>query len=214
VLSAPESSIPTNWRVNGSYFEACNCDAICPCRQVGGRAGGLSTYGECFGALSWQILEGFADDIDLSGLRTVMAMRYFDNVRPSTPWDVVIYVDDRADVAQSDALANIFLGRAGGSVLSLYALSIGENRLVRKARIELEHVAPRKRIGVIGYLNVEAEGAASDFGDVQCGIPGYDHPGTEFHGDLLRSSDPILRWEVRGRRNAAFSTNFDYRSSN
>jgi hypothetical protein len=61
-------------------------------------------------------------------------------------------------------------------------------------------------------LPYEAQGEASDPGEVQCGIPGFDHPGTELHGDLLRSQDPVLSWEVRGRRNAAFATDFDYAS--
>ena len=82
---------------------------------------------------------------------------------------------------------------------------------VPPARITLEHAAPRKRIDVVGYLRVEAEGEASEPGDVRCGIPGFDHPGTELHGDMLRSTDPALRWEVRGRRHAAFTTDFDYR---
>ena len=59
------------WRVSGSYFEACNCEAVCPCRQIGGsmgRAGGRSTYGVCEFALSWWILEGHSGSIDLSGL--------------------------------------------------------------------------------------------------------------------------------------------------
>jgi hypothetical protein len=83
---------------------------------------------------------------------------------------------------------------------------------VRRARISLEHVAPRKRIDVVGYLTVEAEGEASIPGDVRCGIPGFDHPGTELHGDVLRSGDPALTWEVRGRRHAAFATDFEYTS--
>ncbi|HEY4972247.1 MAG TPA: hypothetical protein VII41_01485, partial [Steroidobacteraceae bacterium] len=41
------------------------------------------------------------------------------------------------------------------------------------------------------------------------GIPGFDHPGTELYGDTLQSTDPALRWEVRGRRHAAFATDFD-----
>ncbi|HUC26893.1 MAG TPA: hypothetical protein VMA73_29700 [Streptosporangiaceae bacterium] len=58
----------------------------------------------------------------------------------------------------------------------------------------------------------EAERDASDPGDVQCGIPGFDHPGTELHGHVLRSTDPALRWEMRGRRHAAFTSSyFDYR---
>ena len=65
-----------DWHVRGSYFEACNCEAICPCRSVGGRPGGPSSFGECFGTLSWHIHDGRADGIDLSGLRTVMSLRY------------------------------------------------------------------------------------------------------------------------------------------
>jgi len=43
------------WEVAGSYFEACNCDVICPCRSVGGRPGGRSTHGVCQFVLSWQV---------------------------------------------------------------------------------------------------------------------------------------------------------------
>ena len=202
----------TDWRVRGSYFGGCNCEAIGPCRSVGGRPGGPSSFGECFGALSWSIDHGHADGIDLSGLRAVLSIRYLDRVQPGTPWDVVLYVDVGAGDEQRAALADIFLGRAGGTVARLYGPAIGEVCAVRSARITLEHTAPRKRIAVVGYLRVEAEGDASEPGDVRCGIPGFDHPGTELHGDVLLSTDPVLRWEVRGRRNAAFATDFDYRS--
>ena len=167
----------------------------------------------CFGALSWHIEVGHADHLDLSDLRTVLSIRYYDNAQTSTPWDVVLYVDEEADDDQRDALAAIFLGNAGGTVAQLYGPAIGEVHAVRPARISLEHAAARKRIDVVGYLTVEAEGAASAPGDVQCGIPGFDHPGTELHGDVLWSADPALRWEVRGRRNASFTTDYDYRSA-
>lgn len=202
----------TDWHVRGSYFEACNCEAICPCRSVGGRPGGPSSTGECFGTLSWHIHHGRADGIDLSDLRTVLSLRYFDRVQPSTPWEVVLYVDADADAGQRAALADILLGRAGGTVAQLYGPAIGEVHAVRPARISLEHAMPRRRIDVVGYLTVQAEGDASEPGDVRCGIPGFDHPGTELYGDTLLSTDPALRWEVRGRRNAAFTTDFDYRS--
>ena len=65
----------------------------------------------------------------------------------------------------------------------------------------------------MGYLIIEAEGSASDEGDVRCGIPGFDHPGTELYADLLHSNDEALRWEIRGGRNASFATNFDYSSA-
>ena len=62
-----------------------------------------------------------------------------------------------------------------------------------------------------GYIIVEAEDTASEPGEVACGIPGLDHPGTELWNDVARSEDPALRWEVRGR-GASFATDFDYRS--
>ena len=51
------------WAISGTYLEACNCEVICPCRRVGGRAGGRSTYGTCQGALSWAVLDGRADRV-------------------------------------------------------------------------------------------------------------------------------------------------------
>jgi hypothetical protein len=209
-VTVANGSAQLDWRVRGSYFEGCNCEAICPCRAVGGRPGGPSSFGECFGALSWHVQEGHAGEVDLSDLRTVLSIRYYDRVQPSTPWEVVLYVEDRADDDQLDALTDIFLGRAGGTVSQLYGPAIGDVHAVRRARITLEHVAARKRIDVLGYLTVEAEGEASAPGDVQCGIPGFDHPGTELHGDVLWSTDPALRWEVRGRRNASFTADYDY----
>jgi len=202
-----------NWRVRGSYFEGCNCEAICPCRAVGGQPGGPSSYGVCFGALSWKIDDGFADDIDLTARTVVMILRYRDEVQPATKWEVVLYVDEHADDTQMQALGDIFLGRAGGTVSDLYGPAIGDVHAVRRARIVVEHVAPRKRIDVVGYVTLEAQGEASAPGDVQCGIPGFDHPGTELWGDGLLSSDPALRFEVRGKRHASFATDFDYRSA-
>ncbi len=200
------------WRVRGSYFEACNCEAICPCRSVGGRPGGPSTYGECFGTLSWHVLQGHWGYVALSDLMVVMSLRYFDSVQPSTKWEVVLYVDERGDDAQRAALADIFLGRAGGTVAELYGPAIGDVHIVRPARITVEHVAPRKRIDVVGYVSVEAEGNVSEAGDVQCRIPGFDHPGTELAGRGLRSDEPTLRWEIRGKRHASFTTDFEYGS--
>lgn len=202
---------PTDWRVRGSYFEGCNCDAICPCRSVRGARGGASSHGECFGALSWHVIDGHAGDVDLTGLLVVMTLRYFDRVQPSTKWEVVLYVDERADEAQFAALSAIFLGQAGGTVAAQYGPAIGDVHAVRRARIEVEHVAARKRIAVAGYITVEAEQLASEPGEVACGIPGLDRPGTELYNDVARSDDPALRWEVRGR-GASFATDFDYRS--
>jgi hypothetical protein len=55
----------------------------------------------------------------------VLSLRYLDRVQPSTPWDAVLYVDAGADDEQRPALADIFPGRACGTVARLYGPAIG-----------------------------------------------------------------------------------------
>jgi hypothetical protein len=105
------------WRIRGSYFESCNCEAICPCRKIDGVAGGRSTYGECLGVLSWVIEEGNANDVTLDGLKVAFATRYHDD-EPGSPWSFVMYVDARADARQRTALERIYTGRLGGDALT------------------------------------------------------------------------------------------------
>ena len=67
------------WEIRGSYWEACNCEAICPCRMINGADGAETSYGvrEFLGA--WMVDEGHAGDVDLAGTRVVLAGRYSDN---------------------------------------------------------------------------------------------------------------------------------------
>ena len=88
-----------DWRVSGSYFEVCNCEAICPCRRQGGmKLTTGSSYGVCEFALSWFVLNGHLDAVDLSGRAVVLAGRYRDD-EPNKPWRVSLYVDEQASPA-------------------------------------------------------------------------------------------------------------------
>lgn len=173
------------WRVAGSYFEACSCEAVCPCRREGDRMGGRSTYGVCDFALSWLINEGRAGDADLSGLTAVMAGSYNDDEQGS-PWRVALYIDERADEAQFDAISDVFLGRAGGSAFKNFASAIGEVYAVHRARILLDHAAGSQSIDVPNRVNVRAAEAVAANGSVTCGIPGYDQPGQELRMSVMR----------------------------
>jgi hypothetical protein len=200
------------WRVAGTYFEACNCDAICPCRWQGGMkvtATG-STYGVCDFALSWRIVNGVHGATDLGGLSVVMAGSYRDD-EPGKPWRVTLYVDDNATTDQAEMLSNIFLGRAGGGTLKNFGKRIGEVYAVRRAQIELDH-RPRKwfiRAGT--WVEVRASTIAPSDLPVSCGIPGHDRPGRELIADELRVTDAPFAFELRGR--CGFETDFDYSSA-
>lgn len=199
----------STWHVSGSYFEACNCDAICPCRTVGTRPGGRSTHGLCQFALSWHVLDGHADDVSLDGLSVVLAGWYSDD-EPSSPWSVVLYVDDAAGDEQHQRLTDIFLGRAGGGTSRNFAAAIGTVHQVRRAHIELSHEPRRWRIRADTYVAVSATTPVESDAPVACGIPGLDRPGQEVVSDELRVADEPLRWDLRER--CGFATDFSYSS--
>jgi len=198
---------PHTWRVAGSYFEACNCEAVCPCRQVGGRSGGRSTTGICEFALSWVVATGDADGLDLAGREVVLAGWYSDD-EPRSPWRVMLWIDDGATDAQADALADIFLGRAGGVPLGNFAAAIGEVHGVHRAAITLDHVRGKQSIAVADAVHVRALHPVATDEPISCGIPGHDHPGEEWVAEVLRVDAPPLQWEVTGR--CSFSADYAY----
>src|SRR5438093_5674998 len=102
-----------SWYIRGTYFESCNCDAICPCRRIDGVMGGRSTHGLCLGVLSWIIEQGSANGTDLSRLPVALAARYSDDEKGS-PWTWILYVDRAATDEQREAL---YSGRLGGDAL-------------------------------------------------------------------------------------------------
>ena len=195
------------WDVGGSYFEACNCDAICPCRVVGDKPGRRSTHGICQFALSWQIESGQADGVTLDGLGVVLA-GWYDEEEPSSPWSVNLYVDERSDDQQYDALADIFLGRIAGGTMQNYGAAIGTVHHVRRAQIELDHRPRRWRIKADTYVSVRATQPVESEEPIACGIPGLDRPGQEVVSDELRVTDAPLEWDVRER--CGFATDFHY----
>ena len=140
------------WSVSGSYYEVCNCEAVCPCRRSGGQPGGRPQYQTCDFALSWWIRQGRAGAIELADLKVVMLGRW--ETTPGDPWHVTLYVDDRATAAQKEALTALFLGRAGGPTQKGFASNIVEVYAVKSARIELDHTRARERIDIPSILTV------------------------------------------------------------
>jgi hypothetical protein len=197
-----------SYRVAGSYFEACNCEAICPCRTVSGVPGGRSTYGECIGVLSWAVVDGYADGVDLSGLAAAMVTRYHDD-EPQSPWSFVLHVDERGTNAQQDALAGIFSGARGGGQVSRLPWVRKPSTLlaVRPSRIELREKSRGRTLRVDSAVELVADEVV-DAGNVRCGIPGYDEPGVELRARTHRVDDDPFAWTLEGR--CAFASRFDY----
>ncbi len=202
---------PEDWHIAGRYFESCNCEAICPCRTVGGRPGGRSTYGLCFGVLSWLIDDGHAGGVDLSGLGAALVLRYDDD-ESGSPWRFVLHVDEQGDEGQREALTAILLGRLGGKlVLALpWVRKPSELIEVRPSSIVVEHGPDGHQLRVGTAVTLRASRAVETGESVSCVIPGHHQPGTELYADQLSVRDDPFRWELAG--NCAFVSAFSYGS--
>ena len=198
-----------SWRIAGSYLESCNCEAICPCRRIDGVMGGRSTYGICLGALSWQIEEGHANEVDLAGLGAVLACRYSDDEEGS-PWSFVLYVDERGDEAQREALEAIFTGRAPGSQVEHFpwAWKASRQLAVRPAQIEIEHVPGRGWFRAGRYVYVRIAHPFDEQHTVTCVIPGHERNGREVVAESLEVNDEALEFSFRGK--CGYESDFEY----
>jgi len=198
------------WHVRGSYLESCNCDAICPCRRIDGVGGGRSTHGVCLGVLSWLIEEGHADETPLDGLGAVLAVRYSDD-EPGSPWSVFLYVDERGDDAQRQALEEIFLGRRGGDLEQHAPWVWKESNVLgaAPAAIEIDHTPRQQWFRVRDRVEVRVAAPVPNQGAVTCVIPGHDRPGEELTVDVLHVDEqPPLEFDYRGV--CAYACTFDY----
>ncbi len=203
--------MPTKqWAISGTYLESCNCEAICPCRRIGGRLGGRSTYGECMGALSWFVTEGRVGEIDLAGLGAVLLVRYSDD-EPGSPWTFVVYVDERGDERQREALAAILTGQLGGTPLRQFpwVFKPSELRDVRSARIEIDHTPGKGWFRADDEVLVRVSGPVERQEPVTCIIPGHDRDGREVYAEVLSAAeaDP-LGFEFHG--NCGYESTFSY----
>ena len=197
----------SSYRIEGSYYEACNCEVICPCRQQNTVANGLTTYGTCDFILSWHIAEGQAGEADLSGLSVGIVGHYSDH-EPGSPWSVAIYIDTRAEDEQFAALEEIFRGDAGGNMA--FTGNFKEILRVKRAQIALDHStgAESIKIGKIGKIALAEVVKTVVFdGSVSCGISGHDHPGQESVSNSFSDEGP-LKWDYKGR--CGFATDFAY----
>jgi hypothetical protein len=199
----------TAWRIRGSYFESCNCDAICPCRRIDGVSGGRSTHGVCMGLLSWLIADGSAGEVDLSGLPVALACRYSDD-EPGSPWTWILYVPAAASAAQRSALERIYTGALGGDALKHFPWAWKDSELVavRPVDIEVDHTRRRQRLRVRDHVSVLIRDAHGGDETVTCVIPGHERPGEELVTDELVVEDDRLAFSFRGV--CGYASSFDY----
>jgi hypothetical protein len=146
-----------SWHASGQYFEACNCDYVCPC--VPSNLAEAPTKGFCDVPLVFHIEHGQFGDVSLDGLNFVV-VAHTPGIMGQGDWTVGLIVDERANPQQVEAITGIASGHAGGPMAGLAPL-IGTFKGVEQHPIQFEMNGLSRSVSVPGLIEMRVEGVPS-----------------------------------------------------
>ena len=108
----------TQYRIKADWMECCNCDPGCNCNF-----GGFPDHGNCEGLIGISINEGNLGDVDLSGVKAVLALKWPAAIHDGNGTGIV-FVDDSATQQQVESLATVLTVQAGGLPWEILATTL------------------------------------------------------------------------------------------
>jgi hypothetical protein len=141
------------WYLDGTYFENCPCEMVCPCTTSG-----LTKPADaerCRVVLVFHIDSGEVDGVDVSGV-TVAVLADTPQVMADGNWRVGVFMDEAATQEQADKLGAVFSGQLGGPMEALSGL-IGEDLGMEVAPIEYRDDGRRHRVRIGDFAEIEIE---------------------------------------------------------
>ena len=144
------------WQISGEYFEACNCDSVCPCPTSGLAA--RPTQGACDAGLVFTVKRGTYARTKLDGLSFAVLL-HTPGPMIQGNWTVGLIVDERASKDQRDALTAIASGQAGGPMAALAPL-ITHFGGVEAKPIKVKSTAMHREVSIPGVLDLAVDGIA------------------------------------------------------
>ncbi|WP_231494215.1 DUF1326 domain-containing protein [Arthrobacter sp. 9MFCol3.1] len=94
------------WHLEGTYFENCNCDMVCPCTASGQTA--PADNDRCNVALAFHVETGDVNGVDVGGL-TVCVVADTPALMSVGGWKVGLLMDAAASAEQVEALGAVFV---------------------------------------------------------------------------------------------------------
>ncbi|PYI82995.1 MAG: hypothetical protein DME26_15940 [Verrucomicrobia bacterium] len=110
----------TKWSIEADYLQACNCDYGCPCEFEA-----PPTKGFCDGIGIWLVTRGNSGTITLNGLGLGFAAHWPKAIHQGNG-TVALFIDERANPQQREALWNIATGQAGGLPFEILATTFSK----------------------------------------------------------------------------------------
>lgn len=195
-----------DWRLQGRYFEACNCEVACPCIWLQ-----PPSEGECKLLVAWHIEQGHLGEHGLDGLNVALACHSPGNMIEGG-WRAALYLDERADAVQTDALMRIFSGQVGGHPSVLMGL-VTEVWGIHKVPIDYREEGDHRLLFIPGVADAEIVSIRGITGGEStiatpplCVIP--SHPATVARSTAYRYQDHDQDWVFSDRN--GFHSSFVY----
>ena len=186
------------WKLEGTYFETCSCEVVCPC--TASLALGAD-HDRCRVTLVFHVVDGDVEGTDVSGL-TVAAVGDSPKVMSDGNWRLGVFIDGAASDQQAEKLGAVFGGQLGGPMEALAPL-VSENLGVERAPIEVREDGLRHSVRIGDAIDFEIEDVVQ-FG-VESGEParlsGIFHPaGSELTiAKATRSRISAFGFEYEGK---------------
>jgi len=141
-----------SWKLEGSYFETCSCDLMCPCNMSMDHG---ATYDYCRVTLVFDIADGAIEDTDVSGL-AVAVVADTPKIMTEGNWRLGMFIDERATDEQMEKLGAVFSGQKGGPMEGVLPL-VGEMLGVERAPFEVVEEGLRHSVRIGDAIDFEIE---------------------------------------------------------
>jgi len=141
------------WQLDGTYFENCSCDMVCPCTTSGLTM--PADQDRCRVVLVFHVDRGAVDDVDVSD-KTVVIVADTPPVMSEGNWRVGVVMDAAASPQQAEKLGAVFGGQAGGPMAMLSPL-ITESLGMESAPIDYVNEGRIHSVKVGELMDIEIE---------------------------------------------------------
>jgi hypothetical protein len=138
----------SNWSLEGELILNCNCTVFCPCVVSLGKH--PPTEGYCQAWAGVRIDRGQSGDVSLSGLNVGMLLDIPGRMERGN-WTLALWIDERADDAQFEAIEAIFSGARRGTT-GLFKLLVGTYLGAERAPVEFVTDGETRSLSVGRYI--------------------------------------------------------------
>jgi hypothetical protein len=131
-------------------IEACNCSTACGCQFSGFPT---SDNGSCEALIGGEVKEGKYGDVDLKGVRYIVACSYPKAIHQGNG-KVAVFIDDKSSDKQAEAITMILSGQAGGMPWEALAGTIAVLEGPVRKPIEMKVNGTRSNYRIPGVLEM------------------------------------------------------------